>query len=130
MDRMKLVGVAIAMFVFLACATVPPEAQVKTPTLAKSGDTVQLFHSGNMLAKDEFCLDAVVTVYRYSQSDTGVSQKSEVGAIRVTGFVGDHYLTGVVVKGAIKDNDIAVQPNSACLIKIPDGIIGSDYKIP
>ncbi|HTG82794.1 MAG TPA: hypothetical protein VL949_12670 [Geobacteraceae bacterium] len=135
MGRMKLVGATIAMLalhlVIPACATVPPpQAQVKTAVLAKSGDTVQLFHGGNKLAKDEFCRNAVVAVYRYSQSNAG-SKKSEVGKIRITGFVGDHYLEGVVVEGTLKDGDIAVQPNSACLIRMPDGVMGdSNYKIP
>ena len=135
MGRTKLVGAIIAMLalhlVILACATVPPpQAQVKTAVLAKSGDTVQLFHGGNKLAKDEFCLNAVVAVYRYSQSNAGGSQKSEVGKIRITGFVDDHYLEGVVVEGTLKDGDIAVQPNSACLIRMPDGMMDSTYKIP
>ena len=136
MGRTKLVGAIIAMLalhlVILACATVPPpQAQVKTAVLAKSGDTVQLFHGGNKLAKDEFCRNAVVAVYRYSQSNAGGSQKSEVGKIRITGFVDDHYLEGVVVEGTLKDGDIAVQPNSACLIRMLDGVMGdSTYKIP
>ena len=135
MGRTKLVGAIIAMLalhlVIPACATVPPpQAQVKTAVLAKSGDTVQLFHGGNKLAKDEFCRNAVVAVYRYSQSNAG-SKKSEVGKIRITGFVGDHYLEGVVVEGTLKDGDIAVQPNSACLIRMLDGVMGdSTYKIP
>ena len=124
MNRVKRVVMGIAMLTLLvlmfACVTVPPQGRVKTAVLAKTGDTVQLFHGGNKLAKDEFCLNAIVTVYRYYPPYASVTQRSEVGRIKITGFVGDHYLEGVVVEGRIWNGDIAVQPNSECLIRVPE----------
>jgi hypothetical protein len=123
MHRVKRVVVAIAMLslpvLMFACVTAAPQAQVKTFALAKEGETVQLFHGGSKLAKDEFCLNAIVSVYRYYPPYVSVSQRSEVGKIKITGFVGDHYLEGVVVEGRIRNGDIAVQPNSECLIRLP-----------
>jgi hypothetical protein len=110
----------IVPVVMFACATVPPQAQVKTATLARTGDTVRLFHGGNKLAKDEFCVGAVVTVYRYYPPYASVTQRSEVGKIRITGFAGDHYAEGVVVEGLIRNGDIAVQPGSECLVRLPE----------
>ena len=133
MDRLKLVVAVVAMItlpvVLCVCATVPPQAQVKTAVQAKTGDTVRLFYGGNARAKDEFCLNAVVTVYRYSPA-AGGAQKSEAGKIRITGIVDDHYMEGVVVTGSIADGDIGVQPTSACLIRLPEGIINSTLKAP
>ena len=108
-----LVVAVVAMvtppLVMCSCATVPPQAQVKTAVQAKTGDMVRLFYGGNARAKDEFCLKAVVTVYRYSPV-ADATQKGEVGKIRITRIVDDHYLEGVVVAGSIADGDIAVQP--------------------
>ena len=116
-----VVGIAmLTMPVVLgACATVAPQAQVKTATLAKAGDTVQLFHGGSKLAKDEFCLNAIVPVYRYFPPYASVTQRSEVGKIKITGFEGDHYLQAVVLEGTVRNGDIAAQPNSECLIRVP-----------
>jgi hypothetical protein len=105
--------------VMFACATAP-QAQVTTAILAKEGDTVQLFHGGNKLAKDEFCINAIVTVYRYYPPYTSLTQRSEVGKIKITGVAGDHYVEGVVVEGRIRNGDIAVQPNSECLVRVPE----------
>lgn len=124
MNRVKRVVVGIVMLTLpvsmFACVTVPPQGQVKTTVLARTGDTVQLFHGGNKLVKDEFCLNAIVTVYRYFPPYASIAQRSEVGKIRITGFVGDHYLEGVVIEGRIMNGDIAIQPNSECLVKVPE----------
>jgi hypothetical protein len=115
-----------------ACATVPPQPQAKAAViaksgdtvhffhrgLAKSGDTVHLFHGGNILAKEEFCVNEIVPVYRYYGRRYKYS--SEVGKVKITGFVGDHYLEGIVVEGNIQNDDVAVKPKSACIIRLPE----------
>ncbi len=113
------IGVAILSLlgVMAACTTVHPRAQVRETIFAKPGDTIHLFYGRSRLAKQEFCVDAVVPVYRYP--DPFVDKKSEVGKIRITKGLGDHYLEGVVVEGAITTGDIAVQPTSECLVRLP-----------
>jgi hypothetical protein len=106
--------------VMCACATVAPQAQVKTAALAKTGDTVQLFYGGNKLAKDEFCVNAIVPVYRYFPPYASVTQRTEVGKVKITGFEGDHYLQAVVLEGTVKSGDIAALPKSECLIRVPE----------
>jgi hypothetical protein len=115
-----------------ACATVPPQPQANATVLpksgdtvnlfnrvhAKSGDTVHLFHGGNVVAKEEFCVNEIVPVYRYYGKRYKYS--SLVGKVRITGYVGDHYLEGIVVDGNIKTDDVAVKPNSACIIRLPE----------
>ncbi len=122
MNRVKHFALGIAMLSLLgsmaACTTVHPRAQVRETIFAKPGDTIHLFYGKSRLAKQEFCVDAVVPVYRYP--DPFVDKKSEVGKIRITKGLGDHYLEGVVVEGAITTGDIAVQPTSECLVKLPE----------
>lgn len=115
---------ALSVLVF-ACATVPPQVpvQVQNAIFARTGDTVHLFHGGSKLAKEEFCLNAVVPVYRYegrisSIGSTGLI-RNEVGKIKITKDLGDYYVEGVVVEGSIKSGDVAVQPQSGCLINVP-----------
>lgn len=122
MKRVKLSALGILVLllpVFIsACATVPPQPQAKATVLARTGDTVHLFHGGNKVAKEEFCLNEVVPVYRYF--GRRYKQAAEVGKVKITGYVGDHYLEGVVVEGNIKDDDVAMKPKSACLIRLPE----------
>ena len=90
---------------------------MKATIVAKAGDTVHLFHGGNKMAKEEFCVNEIVPVYRYF--GRRYKQAAAVGKIKITGYVSDHFLEGVVVDGTIKDNDVALKPNSACLIRLP-----------
>ena len=130
MNRMKHVIAGIVMVILpvliSACVTVPPQVpvQVKNTVIAKTGDAVQLFHGGSKLAKEEFCVNAVIPVFRYegrhsSIGSTGL-QRKEVGKIRITKDLGEFYVEGVVVEGSITNGDIAVQPQSGCLITVPD----------
>jgi len=119
-----IVMVALSALMF-ACVTVPPQVQVqvKNALVANTGDTVQLFHGGSRLAKEEFCLNAVIPVFHYegiysSIGSTGL-QRREVGKIKITKELGDYYVEGVVVEGSITNGDIAVQPQSGCLIRVP-----------
>lgn len=113
---------AVLMF---ACATVPPQVpvQVQHAVFASPGDTVHLFHGGSKPAREEFCLNAVIPVYRYegrysSIGSTGLVRK-EVGKIRISKDLGGYYVEGVVVEGSIKSGDVAQQPQSGCLIRVP-----------
>lgn len=119
MRALKKLAVGIAVFalpLFMsACATAP---QARVTVLAKPGDIVQLFHGGSKEAKDEFCLNDVVPVYRYSSLRKRAYK--EVGKVKITGYVGDHYLEGVVVDGNIKGDDFAMKKNNACLIRMPE----------
>jgi hypothetical protein len=130
MNRVKRLAIGLAMLTLsvlvYACATVPPQVpvQVQNAVFANTGDTVTLFHGGSKLAREEFCLNAVVPVYRFggrhsSIGSTGLDRK-EVGKIKVTKDLGEYYVEAVVVEGSIKSGDVAVQPQSGCLINVPE----------
>ncbi|MCM2357865.1 MAG: hypothetical protein NDI77_06930 [Geobacteraceae bacterium] len=130
MNAVKRFVMVIAMLTLSiwvsACATVPPQVpvQVQNAVFAKTGDTVHLFHGGSKLAREEFCLNAVVPVYRYegrysSLGSTGLI-RNEVGKIKITKDLGEYYVEGVVVEGSMKSGDVAVQPQSGCLINVPE----------
>jgi len=125
MNKMKLLFMGIVLVslpgLMSACATVQPDdrirATVRDAVFAKQGDTVHLFYGMSKQAKEEFCLHAVVPVYRMGEGY--YISKSEVGKIKVTKDLGDHYIEAVVVEGEIRSGDIAMQANSECLIRLP-----------
>jgi hypothetical protein len=130
MNRVKssAMGIAISALSLLifACATVPPQVQVQVQktAFAREGDPVYLFHGGSKLAREEFCLNAVVPVYRYEGRHSSIGSTSlarnQVGKIRISKELGEYYVEGVVVEGSIKSGDVAVQPQSGCLINLPE----------
>jgi hypothetical protein len=115
MSRVKLSIPGISLFLLplfmSACATMPPQPQIKAAVLSRTGNTVQLFYGGNNVAGEEFRLNEVVPVYRYYGNR--YKQAVEVGKVKITGYMGDHYLEGVVVEGNIKDDDVAMKPEPA-----------------
>jgi len=125
MNRMRqlvMVFAMISMPVFIsACGTLQPDdrirAVVRDGHFAKPGDTVHLFYGMSKQAKEEFCPDAVVPVYRMGRGY--YVSKSEVGKIKVIKDLGEHYIEAVVAEGEIRPGDIAMQANSECLITMP-----------
>ncbi|ABB32470.2 lipoprotein, putative [Geobacter metallireducens GS-15] len=124
MNRAKrlVTGLAIIVMAGLmtACASIQPEARavVRDGGIAEQGDTVNLYYAHSKTAKEEFCPGAIVPVYRMGEGFYLI--KTEVGKIRVVKELGDHYVQAVVTEGQIMSGDIATQPNSECLIQIPN----------
>lgn len=130
MTRVKRMAAGCAVIFLLAgfvsgCATIQPSdtvrAQVRDGAVAGKGDTVHLFYGMSKTAKEQFCIDAEVPVYRLSGSATGpiYGSKTEVGRIKVTKDLGEHYIEAVVLEGTIRDGDIAMLSHSECLINVP-----------
>lgn len=130
MNRVKQTFMGLIMLTLpasiIACVTTPPQVpvQVMSKVFAKTGDNVYLFHGGSKMAKEEFCVNALVPVYRYDARYSSIGstsvQRHEVGKIRITKDLGDFYVEGVVVEGSIKNGDTAVQPQSGCLVRLPE----------
>ena len=130
MNRVKQVilwSMLLSLSGFMAgCATVQPSdkvrAEVRDAKFAKVGDTVHLYYGMSQKAKEEFCLDAVVPVYRMPAKEgpgTLYRSKTEVGKIKVTKDLGERYIEAVVVEGSVRPGDIAMQSSSECLITDP-----------
>ncbi|KAF0217112.1 MAG: hypothetical protein FD174_3413 [Geobacteraceae bacterium] len=114
----KIVLFAI-MAAFVAAVSAPITVQaaekVKGEVVMKVGNKVNLFHSGTADVKKEICLGDVIAVYR----ETGgakAPKSTEVGAVKVTGYAGEHYFEAEIVKGEIKPGDIAMKKGAYCLV--------------
>lgn len=111
----------LTAFLLSSCASVQPQdrirAKVTEATIAKPGDTIHLYYGMSKKAKEEFCLGAIVPVYRMGKGYYVIKQ--EVGKIKVTKDLGQHYIEAEVTEGEVMPGDIAMQPNSECLITAP-----------
>lgn len=118
--RRILLFAIMAAFVAAVSAPLPVQAaeKVKGEVVMKVGNKVNLFHSGTADVKKEICLGDVITVYR----ETGGAKNpksTEVGAVKVTGYAGEHYFEAEIVKGEIKAGDIAMKKGAYCMIQKP-----------
>jgi hypothetical protein len=117
----KIVLFAIlAAFITAVSAPVTVHAadKVKGEVVMKVGNKVNLFHSGTADVKKEICLGDVITVYREIGGAKNL-KTLEVGAVKVTGYAGEHYFEAEIVKGEIKPGDIAKKNTAYCLIQKP-----------
>ena len=125
MHSIKQIGMVVTVVSLVslmpACATIQREdrirAEVRDVVIAKPGDAVHLFYGMSQKAKEEFCPDAVVPVYRLGKGY--YVSKSEVGKIKVVKDLGQHFIEAVVIEGEVRSGDIAMQANSECLIAMP-----------
>ena len=130
MNRCKRVVMGLTMLslagFMTACATIQPSdtvrAQVRDAVVAaETGATVHLYYGMDKTAKEEFCVGAEVPVYRLGGGGIGQSYtgKTEVGKVKVTKDLGDHYVEAEVVEGSLRAGDIAMLAHSECLLNIP-----------
>jgi hypothetical protein len=79
---------------------------------------VRLFHGGTKEAKEAFCLNETVPVYRQSYERYSRELK-EVGKVKITQYSGEHYFDAEVVEGEVREGDIVKKPSAACLVQLP-----------
>ncbi len=100
----------------LGCAALGVQPQSQARVEAKMGESIRLTNLGSKEAEEDFCLKETVPVYRYY----GRTLQKEVGQVRITRYVGEHSFDAVVVKGEVKDGDVARKESPACLIQLPE----------
>jgi hypothetical protein len=123
MSTFKLVLGGVALFGLIALGALYPvralavdlgvQPQIKADIVAKTGDSVRLFHGGTEEAKKVFCKDEVVPIYRYYGR---YMQTKQVGKVKIGDFVGEHYVDGKVVEGEVGPGDVAMKGSAACLV--------------
>lgn len=108
------------VLVISGCAGPGAQKQVEAKIVGKtSSNTVRLFHGGSREAKDVFCLNETVPVYRETWENYAVMAYKEVGKVRITRLQGEHYFDAEVVEGEVKDGDIARKKGLGCLVRVP-----------
>jgi hypothetical protein len=117
MRKIVLFAILAAFIVAVSAPlTVQAADKAKSEVVMKVGNKVHLFHSGTADVKKEICLGDVITIYR----ETGGAKNpktTEVGAVKVTGYAGEHYFEAEIVKGEIKNGDIAKKNAAFCLVQ-------------
>src|SRR6266702_251036 len=102
LNALFAVTVLLALaFMPAGCATSGAQPQAKMEVVLKNGETVLLFHGGTQEAKSLFCVGETLPVYRAYPLKR--LRYLEVGKVKITSAVGEHYLEGVVVQGEVKN---------------------------
>jgi len=116
MKRLARIIPALALVVLVAAPLTvqAAEKKAKSEVVMKMGNKVHLFHSSKVEAQKEIAVGDVLPVYRVSVKG---QQQKEVGQVKVTGFMGEHYFEAEIVKGQVKTGDIAKKGDAALLLQ-------------
>ncbi len=111
-------GVAFAVYQLLpGCASLGTQPRISAQVVQKTGETVRLHLGGHEKANILFCIGETVPVFRaYPQERL---RYLEVGKVRITRFLADNYLDGIVTEGEIQEGDLARKPGAECLVLPP-----------
>jgi hypothetical protein len=118
-----MIGISLVLLVMLclnAPATVSAVSDMPAAiyhqhvpgTVMQEGEIVYLFHSGIDQVKTAIHPGDMLTVYRI----TALCEMTVVGKIKVQSYLGENYLSGEVVEGEIRANDIAKIGKVSCLV--------------
>ncbi len=112
----------LSVFGTLAISPLPAYAAktFKSEAVRKTGDNSYLFDSGTRDAKNEFCLNDVIPVYR--EVDHGwairgygeVQSREQVGDIQISSYVGNKDFVARVVDGSVQPGDVAEKVGTSC----------------
>jgi hypothetical protein len=106
---MKRIISIFALMALLTIIAVPltvqaADAKANSEVVMIMGNTVHLVHRGAGSVKDAIAVNDVLTVYR----EIGKTPKpQEVGKVKVLSFINEHTFEAEIVKGEIKEGDIA-----------------------
>lgn len=87
-------------------------SQDRAGAVMKPGEDVYLFHSGTDDIRKTVLANDVLVVYRIDSS----CEVREVGMIQATAYIGETYLRGQVIKGEIRQDDIAKKGKISFLV--------------
>ena len=99
---------------FCGCSALGTQPQIRAEVVMKAGNTVRLFHGGTQVAKALFCPGETVTVYRALPRER--LRYIETGKVKITRYLDIHYVEAVVLAGEVKEGDLAMKSNAACLV--------------
>jgi hypothetical protein len=107
-----LLGAVIALCLPLpGCEHPVLKPGIKAEVNMTAGDKVRLFYGGPQEAKNMFCIDEVVSVYRMERNGY-----VEVGKVKIIRAIDKNNLEALVVEGKVKDGDLARKSIAACKV--------------
>lgn len=115
MKRIARIIPLLALLVIVAVPVLVHAAgkKAKGEVVMKIGSKVHLFHSSDVAAQKEISVGDVLPVYRLS----GKEPPKEVGAVKVLGFISEHYFEAQIVKGDVKVGDVAKKEKTGLLVQ-------------
>lgn len=116
LSRERSVCLVIALFAFFlllsGCGTTVLKPEIGAEVKMSAGREVLLYYAGQQAAKEMFCIDEIVSVYR-----TEGEKQVEVGKVKVLRELDRNNLVALVVEGNVKSGDDALKSIAACKVK-------------
>lgn len=104
----------LAMFLLSCGGRIGLQPTHEAEVVMTAGEGVRLLYEGPQDAKDIFCKDEIVSIFRADRKDP--SGYVEVAKVRVVGTIDRKSLQGVVVEGKVREGDVARKAFAACRV--------------
>jgi hypothetical protein len=107
---------------FAVAATNSPvksQVEVKTGSVLNIGDQTSFLYSGTDGVKNVICAGETIPVFKESHV-LGLTKRTEVGAVKVLSYMGDHRFMAQVVEGRLTNGDIALKESATCTLYHPE----------
>lgn len=111
----RLPGYLLLVMLLLSCGgRIGLQPTHEAEVMMTAGEGVRLLYEGPQDAKDIFCKDEIVSIFRPDRKDP--SGYVEVAKVRVVGTIDRKSLQGVVVEGKVRKGDVARKAFAACRV--------------
>jgi len=108
-----LAGALFALFFLLSgCGTTVLKPEIEAEVMMSAGKEVRLYYAGQQAAKEMFCIDEIVSVYRKEGK-----KYVEVGKVKVLRELDRNNLEALVVEGNVRSGDNARKSIAACKVR-------------
>ena len=94
------------------------DVELKSGNVLNIGDQVSFMYGGPEGVKSAICAGETIPVYKESNV-LGLTKRTEVGAVRVLSYMGDHRFLAKVVEGRLANGDIALKESATCMLYHP-----------
>ncbi|MHC1697453.1 MAG: hypothetical protein AB9919_05190 [Geobacteraceae bacterium] len=120
-----LSGIAAAFLVavtFASAATNTPiksSIDVKPGSVLHIGDQASFLYNGTEGVKQVICAGETIPVFKETNI-LGLTKRTEMGAVKVLSYTGDHRFMAQVVEGQLSNGDIAFKESATCMLYHPE----------
>jgi hypothetical protein len=110
--RLSALSFLMAALLPACAAEIVTQPEIRARVVAKTGEAVILYAGEAKDSARLFCPGDELAAYR------GPDGKGHtVGRVRVTGYSGEHHLTGVVIEGGVVKGDLVMKGSLACTVQ-------------
>lgn len=120
-----IIGMAAAVLLagtFAGAASNSPirsNVELKSGNVLNVGDEASFAYNGSGGVQSAICAGETIPVFKETHA-YGLTKRTEVGAVKVLSYKGDHEFLAKVVEGRLSNGDLAFKESATCMLYHPE----------